>query len=645
MASQLPYRPTTGTIPTEPGVYRFYEGDRVLYVGKAKNLRARLSNYFGPLERLHDRTRRMVTRANRVEWTIVGSEIEALQLEITWIKQFKPPYNIDLRDDKTYPYLAVTLADEAPRAFITRNRNIRGARYFGPYPKVWAVREVLDLMIRAIPIRTCNDADYKRAMTTGKPCLAGQIGACGGPCSHKVTIEEHRERVKEFVNFLAGGDQRVIADFERQMRQAAAEQRYEDAARHRDTAESLRIVMSKSAVVLPTRSDLDVLGIDHDELLAAVHLFEVRDGRIRGTRSWTVDKEIELPLPELVSQALQRIYAVLEPPAEVIVPALPDDAEVLSEWLGARRGRARVKITTSPRAERAQLAATAARNAAETLASYRLKRTADFTARSLALQELQDALGLAEPPLRIECFDVSHLGGTGIVASMAVFEDGLPAKGEYRRYKIASATDDTDAIYQVLTRRLARLQGADDDLATASGEDADRGDSIDGETATGGEEAPVRPTRFRYRTGLLLIDGGQPQVAAAARAMRGSGGPAIPIAGIAKRLEELWLPDSDFPVILPRTSEALFLVQRLRDEAHRFAITHQRQRRKRDIASQLSEVPGVGPARLKALLKTFGSVAKLRQASEAEIAAVPGVGPAVAAAVLERLRESEAGVG
>lgn len=638
MRSTVPYRPKPGEIPTAPGVYRFRDAERrVLYVGKAKNLRARLSNYFAPLHTLHERTRRMVTTAASVEWTVVGNDVEALQLEYTWIKEFDPPFNVKYRDDKSYPYLAVTLADEAPRAVVTRRRGIRGARYFGPYPKVWAVNETLDLMLKLFPIRTCKDSDYKRAMQTGKPCFAGQIGRCFGPCSGKVTIEEHRVNVERFVAFMQNQDRRIITDLTQQMREAAAAQDYETAARRRDQLQAAEQFFEKSTVVLRDHVDIDVFGIDHDELAAAVHLFMVRGGRIRGQRSWTVDTELDMSLGDLVDSVVQHAYGDdIRPPSEVVVPALPDDADALAAWLGDLGGR-KVRLRAAQRGDKAALLQTATQNARQTLMLYKTRRSADFTARSRALEDIQEALGMADAPLRIECFDVSHLSGTNIVASMVVFEDGLPRKDEYRRFTIPNSTDDTDSIHQVLTRRLAYLADRPGDATSDTPDTPDdaAADPVDDETDAA---ASGRRKKFAYRPNLLVVDGGQPQVAAAARALRESGVQGIALCGIAKRLEEIWTPDSDFPVIMPRNSDALFLFQRIRDEAHRFAITHQRQRRKRDIATVLSEVPGLGPARVKALLTHFGSVARLRGADEATIAEVPGIGPALAAGVRSRLR-------
>ena len=619
---QLPYRPRAGEIPTNPGVYRFRDASgRVLYVGKAKNLRSRLSNYFAPLHTLHERTRRMVTTASSVEWTVVGSDVEALQLEYMWIKEFDPPFNVRYRDDKSYPFMAITLADEAPRVVVTRNRRIAGAKYFGPYPKIWAVHDTIDLMIKVFPIRTCSDSSYRKAMQTGRPCFPGQIGKCGGPCSMKVTVEEHRAIVDDFVAFMSGGDQRFRTQLSARMREASAAMDYEAAATYRDKLAAVDAVLSRSALVLGEDVDADLFGIAEDELAATVQHFVIRGGRIRGVRASTIEKELDIEGGDLVDQVLQRAYGDAAPsdiPRRVFIPVLPPDAEELEEWLREKRGRP-VTVQTAQRGRKADLQRTANLNAQQALMLHKTRRTSDYIARTQALTDLQEALGLAEAPLRIECFDVSHLSGSNVVASMVVFEDGLPRKDQYRSFSIAETTDDTDSIHQVLTRRLAYLDRPEEP-------------EIEG--------APRKRPRFAYPPQLLVVDGGRPQVEAAARALADAGHEEIALCGIAKRLEEVWLPGDEYPVILPRTSEALYLLQRLRDEAHRFAITHQRSRRRKDIQSVLSDIPGLGAERIRVLLRHFGSVAALKRASADEITEVKGIGPKLAATIQTRLQDA-----
>ncbi len=619
MADTVLWRPKAGEIPTQPGVYRFRDvASRVLYVGKAKNLRSRLSNYFAPLATLHDRTRRMVQTAASVEWTVVGSDFEALQLEYTWIKEFDPPFNVQYKDDKSYPYLAITLGDPAPRVLVTRNKNIANARYFGPYSRAWAIRETVDIMLKAFPMRSCTDSTYKRAEQTGRPCLLGDIGKCAAPCVGRVTLEEHKSIALDFASFMGGNDSRYITTITRRMGEAAQAQQYELAARYRDQVAAMQSALAKNAVVLDDAVDADLFGIAHDELAAAVQQFIVRGGRIRGVRGWVVDKELDVELPELVESVLQNAYEDATAPRTIFVPALPDDSPALERWLGeVHAAGGRVELKVARRGDKAALAQTVEQNAKNALVLYKSRRSADFVARSQALSDLQAALGMDEAPLRMECFDVSHLSGTNIVASMVVFEDGLPRKDQYRRFSIPESTDDTESIFQVLSRRLAYL-----------GQPVDEGAD---------DAAPTRK-KFAYPPQLLVVDGGQPQVAAAQRALDGAGITGIQLCGIAKRLEELWLPDSDFPVILPRNSDALFLIQRIRDEAHRFAISYQRQKRGNDIQSVLAEIPGLGPSRVKELLKHFGSVTRLKAAGADEVGQVRGIGPVLAESIVERLQ-------
>ena len=618
MANDLSFRPKSSEIPTDPGVYRFVdENGRVLYVGKAKNLRARLTSYFAPLNTLQEKTRRMVLTARDVNWTIVKTEFEALQLEFTWIKEFNPPFNVRFKDDKSYPYLALTMSDTVPRVFITRNREIKGAKYFGPYTKTWAIRDTLDSLLKVYPIRSCSAGVYNTAKATNRPCLLADIGKCSAPCVGRVTPEKHKELAKGFSDFLQSGDETHVESLRARMLKASDDKNYELAAKLRDNIFALDTVLEKRTVVFTDQTDADLFGIADDELAAAVSLFRVRGGRIRGVMGWVVDKELERDQAELVEYLLQNVYGkdatfASDVPREVLVPILPADSDALSQWLTNIRG-SKVDLRIPQRGDKRALAETALMNAKHALGLYKLRRTADFTARSEALAEIQNVLNLETAPLRIECFDVSHLGGTGIVASMVVFEDGLPKKNQYRKFNIELSSDDTESLYQTLTRRLKYLaEGASDN-----------------------------DNKFSYRPGLLVVDGGQPQVNAAARALADSGITDIAVVGLAKRLEEIWLPNNPFPVILPRGSEALFLLQRIRDEAHRFAITAQRTQSKSSIATELGTMEGLGEKRVSALLRRFGSAKRLRVASVEEIAEVAGIGPILAASIAQRLKESD----
>ena len=622
MANELSFRPKTGEIPTDPGVYRWLDAaGRVLYVGKAKNLRARLSNYFGPLDSLHERTRRMVTSAADVQWTIVKTEYEALQLEFTWIKEFDPPFNVRFKDDKSYPYLAVSTGEAFPRAFITRNREMKGVKYFGPYTQGWAVRETLDTLLKVYPVRSCSKGVFNRAQSSGRACLLGDIGKCAAPCVGRVDSTAHKKIAAEFVDFMGGGDTKHVEVLRKRMYEASENQQYELAGALRDDVDALERVLEKSTVVFSDQTDADLFGIADDELAAAVSQFIVRGGRIRGVRGWVVDKELERDLPELVEYVLQNVYAPIdgaepqEVPREVLVPVIPNDSKELGLWLSDLRG-SKVDLRVAQRGDKAALAATALTNAKHALMLYKTRRSADFTARADALAGIQRALSLNEAPLRIECFDVSHLGGTGVVASMVVFEDGLPKKDHYRRFSIEETTDDTDSIYQVLSRRLKYLKEPSSDEVAAAAE---------------------TNAKFAYRPSLLIVDGGLPQVNAAARAIRDSGVEGLHVVGLAKRLEEVWVPGDEFPIILPRATDELFLLQRIRDEAHRFAITYQRQKRSSSIASTLSDIQGLGEKRVNALLKHFGSAKRLKIASADEISSVAGIGPILAQQIVQAL--------
>jgi excinuclease ABC subunit C len=638
VADPATYRPAPGTIPDQPGVYRFRDAHgRVVYVGKAKSLRSRLSSYFQDVANLHPRTQTMVRTAASVEWTVVSTEVEALQLEYSWIKEFDPRFNVRYRDDKSYPWLAVTLDEDYPRAQVMRGAKRRGVKYFGPYAHAWAIRETLDALLRVFPMRTCSAGVFKRAGQVGRPCLLGYIGKCSAPCVGRVTADEHRAIADDFVDFMSGQTQKFVKRLEREMRAAAGSQEYERAARLRDDIGALTRAMEKQAVVLRDGTDADVVAFAEDELEAAVQVFYVRGGRVRGQRGWVVDKVEETSTAGLVEQFLTQAYLdeQNQVPREVLVPALPEDCEVVVELLEMVRG-ARVDLRVPRRGDKKALFDTVERNAKEAFTRHKLKRSADLTSRSLALQELQDALGMTTAPLRIECYDVSNLQGSDVVASMVVFEDGLARKSEYRRFAIrgragedgAVRQDDTAAINEVIFRRFRRYldERIDSDQLDESPDADERPQPIDPVTG--------KPKKFAYPPQLVVVDGGVPQVAAAAAAMRKLGVDDVALCGLAKRLEEVWLPDRDDPVILPRTSEALYLLQRVRDEAHRFAITYHRQKRSRSMAqSALDDVPGLGELRRKAILRAFGSVKRLRAATVEEIAQVPGVGRRTAEAV------------
>ncbi|MTA84150.1 MAG: excinuclease ABC subunit UvrC, partial [Actinobacteria bacterium] len=616
MSNDLSFRPKTSEIPTRPGVYRFYDSKRrILYVGKAKNLRARLQSYFAPLDSLHERTRRMVQTAVDVEWTIVKTEFEALQLEFTWIKEFNPPFNIRFKDDKSYPYLAVSMSDKVPRVFVTRNRELKGVKYFGPYTQAWALRQTLDTLLKAFPVRSCSSGVFATAKRSNRPCLLADIGKCSAPCVSRVTDQEHVDIAKELVNFMSGMDPQQVEILREKMLLASKNENFELAARLRDNIEALETVLEKSTVVFSDLTDADIFGIAHDELAATISLFSVRGGRIRGVRAWTMDKELDQSLDDLVRQIIVFAYSPVvgveahSIPKEVLVPSLPEDSSDLELFLAALRGSA-VSLRVPKRGDKAALAQTALENAEHALALYKTRRVSDFAARTEALNRLASALDLTDAPLRIECYDISHLSGTDIVGSMVVFEDGLPKKAHYRQFNIESAQDDTDAIFQVLTRRLKYLR--------------------DPETVDEG--------RFSYVPSLIVVDGGIGQVNAAARAIEASGVTGLAVCGLAKRLEEVWLPGNENPIILPRASEELFLLQRLRDESHRFALTASRRKRTSAISSSLLEIPGLGEKRVMALLKRFGSAKRLRIATLDEISDVAGIGRELASQILERLK-------
>ena len=714
MADPSTYRPAPGEIPTSPGVYRFLDGEgRVIYVGKAKNLRSRLSSYFQDPAALHPRTQTMVTTACAVEWTVVGTEVESLALEYSWIKEFHPRFNVMYKDDKSYPYLAVTMSETYPRAQVVRGARRPGTRYFGPFVQVWSIRETLDQLLRVFPIRSCSPGVFKRARASGRPCLLGYIDKCSAPCVDRISEPDHRALAEDFCSFMAGRTGPYLRELESQMRAAAAALDFERAARLRDDAEALRRVIERNAVVLPDATDADVFALARDELTAAVQVFHVRGGRVRGQRGWVIDLPEDADDAELVERLLQQVYGdLLDPsgagapehsgpttslgvgdrapaapltragprdtrmrrsgssgaaaatsvddvahtattavPREVLVPAMPARAGVMREWLAGLRG-ARVDLRVPARGDKAALMDTVRKNAEEALRLHKTRRAGDLTQRSAALEELAEALDLPEAPLRIECYDISHTQGSHQVGSMVVFEDGAPRKADYRRFIIRGqdgdgAADDTAAMGEVLTRRFKRLlaeQGAgpgDADAESAGGLIGADGDGVP--IASGPIDPETgRARHFSYAPSLVVVDGGLPQVGAA-RAVLDELGIDVPLVGLAKRLEEVWVPGDEFPVVLPRTSPALYLLQYLRDESHRFAITHHRKRRSAGMTrSVLDDVPGLGPARQAALLKEFGSVKRIRAASADEISSVRGIGPALAATILEHLTPDRA---
>jgi excinuclease ABC subunit C len=649
VADPASYRPAPGSIPDAPGVYRFRdEHGRIIYVGKARSLRSRLSSYFQDLTNLHPRTQSMVTTAAAVEWTVVTTEVEALQLEYSWIKEFDPRFNVRYRDDKSYPSLAVTLNEEFPRLQVMRGAKKKGVRYFGPYAHAWAIRETLDLLLRVFPARTCSNGVFKRAGQVGRPCLLGYIGKCSAPCVGRVDAAAHREIVNDFCDFMAGQTGPYLRRLEKEMQVSAANQDYERAARLRDDIKALERAVEKQAVVLADGTDADVVAFAEDPLEAAVQVFYVRGGRVRGQRGWVVDKVEDVTTGDLVEDFLQQVFGDAEGdswsqsvPREVLVPALPDDAPALADWLSGLRG-SRVDLRVPRRGDKRSLMETVARNAEQALVLHKTRRGSDLTSRSIALTEIQDALGLPDAPLRIECYDVSNLQGNDVVASMVVFEDGLARKAEYRRFVIRgqAGQGDTASISEVITRRFRRY--LEDRSATGeAGVDAVTDDDPSGVAAAIDPETG-RARRFAYPPNLVVVDGGAPQVAAAQRALDALGIDDVALCGLAKRLEEVWLPGNPHPVVLPRASEGLYLLQRVRDEAHRFAIALHRTRRSKSMTtSALDGVPGLGETRRKALLRHFGSIKRLSAATAEEITVVAGIGPRTAEAIVLALASRE----
>jgi excinuclease ABC subunit C len=621
MADPASYRPAVGDIPTDPGVYRFRDDrGRVVYVGKARNLRSRLNSYFADPSGLHPRTRSMVTTAASVDWVTVGTEVEALSLEYSWIKEYDPRFNVKYRDDKSYPYLAVTVGEAFPKAAVVREAKRKGTRYFGPYAHAWAIRDTLDQLVRVFPIRTCRDGVFRRAKQVGRPCLLGYIDKCSAPCVGRIEPDDYRALVDDFCTFMAGQTEPFVRAVERQMREAAARLDYEDAARYRDRLGALTRALEKNAVVFDDSTDADLIGVAEDDLQMGVQVFHVRGGRIRGERGFVLEKAEDLTTAGYVERVMQRLYAdapVIDPPKEVLVSTPLDDSRAWNTWLSDLRG-SRVVVRTPQRGDKRALMATAISNAEGTLRLHTARRSADLTTRSQALRELQEYLSLPDAPLRIECIDISTLQGQDTVASLVVFEDGLARKRDYRSFVIRTPhADDLASMTEVVTRRFRER-----------------------EPRPGAE--PVTD-RFAYPPALLVVDGGAPQVRAAQDALMAVGMSDLQVVGLAKRLEEVWLPDESDPVILPRTSEALYLLQRVRDEAHRTAIAlHRKRRGKRATASVLDGIPGLGPAKAKSLLRHFGSVRSLRGATMEELREVAGIGPSLAGSVHAALHEDEA---
>ncbi|MCX6427829.1 MAG: excinuclease ABC subunit UvrC [Actinobacteria bacterium] len=625
MADPTSYRPTD--VPSLPGVYRFFnQDDRVIYVGKAISLKSRLNSYFQ--NNLPERTDQMVHEAVRVDWTIVDTEIAALQLEFSWIKQFNPTYNVQFKDDKSYPYLAISMKDEYPRVFITRKQKKMGIKYFGPFTHSWALRNTFDAVLKVFPVRSCTDSNFEKARKSKRQCLLGDIGKCAAPCVGWVTPDEHKKLAGRLIDFMGAGKGDVLPTLAKEMDTAANNEEFERAAKIRDQISYMQRALESSDATLSESLSADVIAIHREGTHAAGSLFTIRGGSIKGSRSWLLDQKKSVEEQDDVTALFASIYATdaqVEIPPEIVINELPQDVATLEEWLGQLRG-GRVEIKVPQRGEKVEVLATVARNAQYALIQYVNKRSTDPGISGKALTQIQETLELSQPPLRIECFDISNISGTTVVASMVVFEDGMAKKSEYRRFIIDTTTawDDTRAINQVLTRRLKRL--------------------IAERTIDGGEvqESGGKRKRFSYPPQLIIVDGGVGQVNAAARAMADLGITDIPLCGLAKRLEEVWRPGNPEPLMLPRTSEGLYLLQRIRDEAHRFAITFHRSRRSHAmLESVLDDIEQLGEVRRKALLTHFGSVAALRKATAEEIAHIPGIGEKIATMILEALHGSE----
>jgi excinuclease ABC subunit C len=620
MADPKSYRPSN--IPEHPGVYRFYNSkDKIIYVGKAKNLKNRLSNYFQA--NLATKTNRMVHEAVRVDWTIVSTELEALALEFSWIKQYQPKYNVQFKDDKSYPYLALSLNDEYPMIFITRKDKRPGLKYFGPYTNAWALRNTFDVLLKVFPVRSCSSSNFSRAQRSKRQCLLGDIGKCAAPCVGWISQEDHKKLAGRLNEFMESGMENILPKLHEEMNTAAANEEFERAARLRDQIESFEKAQKSTEGNFSDDLDGDFISIYHDGFHAAGSIFSMHRGSVKGSRSWIVDQEMVLEGQDEVTALLYSIYGTgaIAVPRNIYISSDPADKEQLEQWLG-QIGSTKVEIKAPQRGEKLELLQTVKRNAQYSLIQYLSKRATDAAVSGRALTEIEEHLNLQRTPLRIECFDISNISGTSVVASMVVFEDGMIKKSEYRRFIIDTSEgfDDTRAMHQVITRRLKRLL---DDRKENEAEVAELGG---------------KPSKFAYPPQLIVVDGGQPQVNAAQRALDELGITDIALCGLAKRLEEVWVPGSKDPLILPRSSEGLYLLQRIRDEAHRFAITFHRSRRSKImLESILDEIPQLGSARRASLLEHFGYVAAIRKASVEEIAATPGIGGKIASLIESHL--------
>jgi excinuclease ABC subunit C len=626
MADPQSYRPSN--LPSDPGVYRFFDkNEKVIYVGKAKNIKNRLNTYFG--SNLQIKTRRMVNTAVRVDWTLVKTEVEALQLEFTWIKQYSPDFNVQFKDDKSYPHLAIDLKSEFPRLFISRSKKVPGVRYFGPYSHAWALRSTFETLIKIYPVRTCSESNFASAVRSKRQCLLGDIGKCAAPCVNWVTQEEHKKLANDLVSFLEKSPEEISVRIEKEMQEASQAQEYEKAGKLRDQLEAINKAYESTDRFLNENIDADVLAIHEEITHASLSQFNIVAGRITGSRSWVIDRANLLEDESIISAMLGKIYAESMPPPEVLVDQLPQDSDLLQQWLTEQRGKS-VTLMQPARGEKLELVQTVKRNANQALIQYLSKRANDAAVSGSALAEIAEQLELAELPLRIECFDISNIQGTSMVASMVVFEDGQPKKSDYRRFSINddAGFDDTRAMHHVITRRFKRyLDEKDIDVAEA--------------TAQGGS----RP-KFAYPPQLVVVDGGKPQVNAAAKALRELGITDIALCGLAKRLEEVWLPNNSEPIIFPRHSEALYLLQKVRDEAHRFAINfHRSKRSKVMLESLLDQISGLGEVRRKSLLTHFGSVTALKSATLSELSAVPGIGEKMANTIIDQIKNQAEQVG